>query len=266
MSDPSARFDGSIPANYDAELGPVIFAGYADDLSRRVAALDPRAVLELAAGTGIVTRRLKDSLAADARLVASDLSHPMLEVAKTKFQSDEAVELKAIDATNIEYDDGTFDVVTCQFGVMFFPEKDRSYSEVHRVLRPGGSYVFNVWDSWDANPFARIANDAVATFFPDDPPGFYRVPFSYHDPDEIRKSLERAGFGSVSITHLPLRSRIPSVARFAHGLVFGNPLHEEVVSRGGDPADVLAAVTTAIEQHSGEELALQALVIHASRR
>ncbi len=265
MSDKADRFTGSIPEHYDAGLGPHIFHDYADDLSARVAALNPQKVLELAAGTGIVTRKLRDLLSADAHLIASDLNPPMLEVAKGKFRPDERVEFKQIDATNVEFADGSFDVVMCQFGVMFFPDKHRSYREAYRVLSPGGSYIFSVWDSWDENPFARIVHETVETFFPDDPPGFYKVPFHYCDVDEIKESVLRAGFCSVTTEHLPLRAKIPSAPRFADGLVFGNPLFDEVLSRGGNPEDVKAAVASAIEKELGGEMTLKALVIHASR-
>jgi ubiquinone/menaquinone biosynthesis C-methylase UbiE len=265
MSDPAAQFVGSIPENYDTELGPRIFFDYADDLSTRVTGRNPQTVLELAAGTGILTRRLRDGLSTDAELVVSDLNPPMLEVAKTKFQAKERVQFKQLDATEIDFPDARFDVVTCQFGVMFFPDKDQSYSEVHRVLKPGGSYIFNVWESWDENPFARVANAAAEKFFPDNPPTFYKVPFSYHDEDEIRESLAHAGFTSVNFVHLPRRSKIPSAARFAHGLVYGNPLYDEVINRGGNPEEVHAAITKAIEQELGEEMPLEALVIEASR-
>lgn len=265
MADQAARFIGSIPENYDTGLGPHIFVDYADDLSRRVAALSPQSVLELAAGTGIVTRKLRDSLSDNTNLIASDLNPPMLEVAKAKFRPDEAVEFKQIDATHVEFDDGSFDVVACQFGVMFFPDKDRSYSEVYRVVKPGGSYIFNVWDSWDWNPFAQITHETVEVFFPEDAPGFYRVPFSYYDAEQIKQSLERAGFSGVTVEHVPLRSAIPSASHFANGLVFGNPLYDEVVSRGGDPQEVCAAVADAIERELGNEMPLQALVIHARK-
>ncbi len=264
MADQSAHFVGSIPENYDAGLGPHIFVDYADDLSARVAALGPQSVLELAAGTGIVTRKLRDALPASTTLVASDLNPPMLDVAKAKFQADESVEFKQVDATNIDFADSGFDAVVCQFGVMFFPDKDRSYAEVARVLRPGGSYVFNVWGSWDTNLFAQVTHEAVETFFPDNPPGFYRVPFSYHDADEIRASVSRAGFSRVSIENVSLRSKISSAECFAQGLVFGNPLYEEIVNLGGNPEEVRAAVKTAIEEKLGNDLLLQALIVHAS--
>ena len=265
MSTQAARFVGSIPENYDEGLGPHIFNDYADDLARRVAALRPRTVLELAAGTGIVTRKLRDVLASDCDLLSSDLNLPMLDVAKAKFQADEAVSFEQVDAMDLKFEEASFDVVTCQFGVMFFPDKSRSYSEAHRVLKPGGSYVFNVWDSWASNPFAEITHRAVEGFFPEDPPGFYKVPFHYHDASEIRDSVVRAGFTKATVEHLPLKSTISSAGRFAKGLVFGNPLYEEIVTRGGDPEQVCAVVAVAIEQQLGFEMTLQALIVHASK-
>jgi SAM-dependent methyltransferase len=148
---------------------------------------------------------------------------------------------------------------------MFFPDKDRSYAQVHRVLKPGGSYVLNVWDSWSFNPFARITHETVAAFFPDDPPGFYRVPFAYSDEAVIRASLARAGFDAVNVLRLALRSAIPSAADFAMGLVFGNPLYDEIILRRGDPVEIARVVAQAIEAQLGADMPLQALVIHAQK-
>jgi ubiquinone/menaquinone biosynthesis C-methylase UbiE len=265
MTQQSARFVGSIPENYDNGLGPHIFHDYADDLARRVADLNPKTVLELAAGTGIVTRRLRDALAPDCELVASDLNPPMLEVAKAKFEPGESVRFEEVDATDLRFDDASFDVVSCQFGIMFFPDKDRSYAEVHRVLNPGGSYVFNVWDSWASNPYAPITHEIVEGFFPTDPPGFYKVPFGYYDAEEIEDSVLRAGFSRVTIEHVPLTSKIPSASNFARGIIFGNPIYEEIVTRGGDPQAIFEAVTGAIERRLGSEMPLQALFVNASK-
>ena len=265
MSQQSARFVGSIPENYDNGLGPHIFHDYADDLARRVADLDPGSVLELAAGTGIVSRRLRDVLADDCELIASDLNSPMLEVAKAKFAPDELVRFEQIDATNLAFDDASFDVVTCQFGIMFFPDKGRSYREVHRVLKPGGTYVFNVWDSWETNPYARITHEAVERFFPEDPPGFYKVPFGYYDAEEIQASVLAAGFSRAVIEHVPLTSGIPSARNFAKGLVFGNPFYDEILTRGGDPDTVAEAVAEALEEGLGAEMPLQAIFVRATK-
>ena len=265
MTTEASRFVGSIPENYDHGLGPHIFFDYADDLARRVAKLRPRRVLELAAGTGIVTRRLRDALPEDCELIASDLNPPMLEVARAKVSPEERVRFEQIDASSLPFEETSFDVVTCQFGVMFFPDKARSYAEVHRVLEPGGSYVFNTWDSWDANPFARIAHEEAERFFPERPPEFYKVPFGYHDPEAIRRSLLDAGFASVTLTPLSFRPKILSAERFAQGLVFGNPLSEEIDNRGGDPRAVRDAIAIALETQLGSDMPLRALVVHATK-
>ena len=145
MTQDATRFIGSIPEHYDRDLVPHIFSGFADDLATRVAAHHPTAVLELAAGSGVVTRALRSALSPDCVLLASDLNEAMMTVARKRFEQAEKVEFRQIDANDLPLDDQSFDAVTCQFGVMFFPDKDRSFREVHRVLRPGGRYVFNVW-------------------------------------------------------------------------------------------------------------------------
>ena len=265
MTRQSARFVGSIPEHYDNYLGPRLFDYYAADLTARVAASDPCSVLELAAGTGIVSRCLRDALPADTTLVASDLNPPMLAVAGNKFEAGENIRFEAVDATRLPYDDASFDVVACQFGVMFFPDKERAYEEVRRVLKPGGRYVFNVWGSWENNAFAQIAHEAVSPFFPDNPPGFYRVPFGYNDQAEIEHALFGADFSHVSIVPVRHESAIPSAAEFATGLVFGNPLIDEIRAQGGDPQRICSAVASAIEQRLGESMSLEALLIEASK-
>lgn len=265
MTSQAAQFVGTIPENYDRGLGPHIFFDYAADIARRAADLRPKTVLELAAGTGILTRKLRDAVEGDCDLIASDLNPPMLDVAKAKFAADEKISFEQIDATDIGFDDASFDLVACQFGIMFFPDKDRSYAEVSRVLKPGGIYLFNVWDSLDNNPFARITHEVLESFFSDDPPGFYQVPFGYNHAGTIEESVRGAGFDRVTIETVPITVKIPSAENFARGLVFGNPVHEEITSRGGNPEELFTAVTAAIEERLGAEMPLQALVITASK-
>jgi ubiquinone/menaquinone biosynthesis C-methylase UbiE len=242
--DKVAEFAGGIPFYYDRELGPVLFAEFAGDLARRVAALQPMRVLEMAAGTGIVTRQLRDALPSGARLVATDLNQPMLDVAKTKFHSQDRVDFQTTDATSLPFADGSFDAVACQFGVMFFPDKETSYREVHRVLAPRGCYVFNVMDSLRHNPAAQIATRVIGSFFPNDPPPFYRTPFGYYRLDPIKDALTEAGFSDITISVVTENRTIADPAAFAHGLVFGTPVIEQIRARGGvDPnliADALA--------------------------
>ena len=262
MTEQSASFVGSIPEYYDSLLGPLIFNDYAADLARSVAGLRPEAVLELAAGTGIVSRHLRDAIPASSSLLVTDLNPPMLEVARQKFQVDESVRFQPVDATDLPFDDASFDALACQFGVMFFPDKIASYKEALRVLRPGGSYIFNVWGSWAQNPFARIAFEAASTFFPaDDPPVFYRVPFSYNDVSTIEQAVTEAGFASVTTRSMPLQKDLPSAQDFGRGLVYGNPLIDEIADRAGDPEQISAAVGEALNAELGANLSLEALVV-----
>ena len=198
MHDTTAeQFTGAIPDHYDRALGPVIFADYAADIARRAVASSPARVLETAAGTGIVTRHLRDLLPVEAKLTATDLNEAMLDIARAKFGPEEQVTFTAADATELPFSDGTFDVVVCQYGVMFFSEKPRSYREVRRVLTRNGRYVFNVWDSHAHNAFGRLAHETAARLYPEDSPPFFQVPFGYRDIDAIKESLTDAGFADI---------------------------------------------------------------------
>src|SRR2546430_848866 len=176
MPDNNAAFTGSIPENYDRYLGPVLFEPYAADLVARIDLPAGASVLELACGTGIVTRRLRDRLGPRARLVATDLNAAMLKRGAKKFQPEEMIEWKEVDATDLEFPDEVFDSVVCQFGLMFFPNKSRAIGEAHRVLKRGGQLLFSVWDELERNDLPRVARAVVTGFFEDNPPDFYDVP------------------------------------------------------------------------------------------
>jgi len=264
MTDAVSFFGGSIPENYDQGLGPHIFIDYAVELSERVAAEDPEMVLELAAGTGIVTRELRNTLPADCQLVATDLSHLMLEVAADKFQPGEEVVFEEVDAMGLPYEDETFDVVACQFGVMFFPDKVESFKEALRVLKPGGVYHFNVWASPEDNPFARVIHETLEKSFPDDPPQFYKGPFSYPDPAVIEADLRAAGFEDIAIESIALSKEIdyPLLVR---GIIHGNPVATELEERGASVEEVSNAVEEALKAEFGDpgKMPLRALFVRA---
>jgi SAM-dependent methyltransferase len=269
VSDNAAGFVGSIPENYDRGLVPMIFTDYAEDMACRVAAFGPARVLETAAGTGIVTRRMRDLLPSGTHLTATDLNLPMLAVARGRFQPGEEVEFHPADATALPFEDGAFDVVACQFGVMFYPDRSKSYREAHRVLTPGGRYLFSVWDSHYYNPFGRITHEIAQRFFPADPPPFYRVPFDCHQIDPIKDALLDAGFLDLRVSVVRLEKDIPNAAAFARGLVYGNPLYDQILARGGEPDRIVDALADALRQEFGADpgrMPLQAIIFDAGRK
>jgi SAM-dependent methyltransferase len=267
MTGTASHFTGSIPENYDSGLGPNIFVDYADDIARRAGAAGAASVLELAAGTGIVSRRLRDALGAEASLTVTDLNPPMLEVAQTKFRDGEAVTFTPADAMALPFGDAAFDLIVCQFGVMFFPDKIASYREAARALRPGGRYLFSTWGSMAENPFSQIAYDVTERFFPGDPPGFYKVPFSCADPAAVTDDLRAAGWQDIAHEVIELDKTVTDYARFARGMVYGNPLIEEIRARGGvEPDDVVAALIDEMQSRWGPSpgtMPLRAIVFEA---
>lgn len=230
MTTVDRTFAGSIPAIYDQYLGPLIFAPYAVDLAERVAKLTPRDVLETAAGTGVVTAELSKR-GAEVNIMATDLNPAMLEVAGKKVKTPN-VTWRQADATALPFEDASFDAVVCQFGVMFFPDKVTAFREAHRVLRPGGHFLFNVWDSIEMNAVPETVSDAVAACFPEDPPQFLRrTPHGHHDVSILRKALGEAGFNKVSVEHLAKQSRAASHRDPAIGFCQGTPLRSEIEAR-----------------------------------
>lgn len=269
MTDDASAFIGDIPFHYDAGLGPVLFEDHAAEIARRACALRPLHVLELAAGTGIVSRKLRDGLAADADLLVTDLNAAMLDVARARFFGVERVTFAIADATHPGFDDAAFDLIVCQFGVMFFPDRGAALREALRMLRPGGSYLFSVWDRIEENPFARIAQETCIHFFPEDPPGFYRVPFSCADTARMVEEMTDAGFTDVRSETVELEKAVDDLKAFARGLVFGNPLVEEIRSRrGAAPEEVVAVLEDRLRAAFGAEPATMPLkaILFAGRR
>ena len=246
MADRNAAFVGDIPKNYDRYLGPMLFHGFADDLAERVKVTAGMRLLETACGTGIVTRRLADRLRGRGSIVATDLNEAMIAHGRTEMLAGAGhVEWQPADATRLPFSDRSFDAVVCQFGLMFFPDKAAGIREAFRVLKPGGQYLFNVWDTMDRNSFARITHETVGKFFPADPPTFYLVPFSLHDPEPIRKMLAESGFGQIELTHLAKQGSSPSAAEAAIGLIEGNPILGAIMERRPAALDEIKRATAA---------------------
>ena len=236
MKDMEVRFAGSVPASYDQLMVPLLFRPYAEEIARRAGALAPRRILETAAGTGAVTQALHEALP-EAEIVATDLNPPMLEVAAQRVRAPN-VRFEPADAQALPFDDGSFDLVVCQFGAMFFPDKVLGHAEARRVLRDGGSYLFAVWNRIELNPMSDIAQQALIDLFPDDPPLFMREgPFGYHDRSAIERDLHNAGFAEIGIETVELRSRATSSEEAAKALCYGTPMGAEVEDRAPGAID-----------------------------
>jgi SAM-dependent methyltransferase len=234
MPETDLLFAGAIPELYDTCLVPMIFAPYAGDLAQRVARAEPAAVLETAAGTGALTRALAPLLPADASYTVTDLNQPMLDHARSRQPPDARIAWRQADAMHLPFPDASFDAVCCQFGAMFLPDRVAGYRETRRVLRPGGRFLFNVWDRIGENVFTDVAVEAVARLFPDDPPDFFhRLPHGYHDVRRIRADVGQAGFSSVEIETLERESVAATPGLAAIALCQGTPMRGEIESRRG---------------------------------
>jgi ubiquinone/menaquinone biosynthesis C-methylase UbiE len=246
-------FAGSIPDVYDRFLVPLIFEAYARDLAERIARVEPQDLLETAAGTGVLTRAIASRLPAHTRIVATDLNQPMLNHATAKQSSDNRVTWRQADALALPFEDQKFDVVACQFGAMFFPEKVEAYREARRVLKPRGHFFFNVWDRISENEFADVVTEALATFFPQDPPRFLaRTPHGYHNVEKIREELTAAGFADVAIETVDHRSRAASPREPAIAYCQGTPLRNEIEARDASRLEhTTKAATDALSHRFG---------------
>jgi SAM-dependent methyltransferase len=267
MSDIDKVFAGSIPALYERYLVPMIFASYAADLVRRLRGANPRRILEIAAGTGVVTRAMVDALP-DAEIVATDLNPAMLDQAQA-IGTARPVEWRQADAMALPFADGEFDAVVCQFGVMFFPDKPRAYAEARRVLKPGGLFLFNAWDRVEANDFADAIGHALERMFPHDPPRFMaRTPHGYHDVSVIARDLAEAGFATPAwIETVAARSKAASASIVALAYCQGTPWRNEIEAR--DPSKLEAATGAAEAEIAARfgtgpvDGALRAIVVEA---
>lgn len=253
MSETDKVFTGSIPDIYDEYLVPLIFEAYAADLAKRAASSGPRTVLETAAGSGVVTRALAPLLSADARYFVTDLNQPMLDRAAKVQGTDNRIEWRAADALSLPFDDGCFDVVCCQFGVMFFPDRVAGYAEARRVLKPGGRFIFNAWDNIKDNVFADIVTQAASEVFADDPPQFLaRTPHGYNKVGEIEADLRTAGFDDISIETISEMSSAPTARHPAVAYCEGTPLRNEIEARDASRLDeVVERATSAIAARFG---------------
>ena len=267
--DNDKSFVGSLPQIYQSHLVPLIFEPYAVAMASRLSARPPDRLLEVAAGTGAVTRTLASTLPPTTSIVASDLNQPMLDQAAAAGTS-RPVEWRQADALDLPFEDGAFDVVVCQFGAMFFPDKPKAFAEVRRVLRSGGTFLCTVWDRIEENDFADTVTSALAEQFPTDPPRFLsRTPHGYSDAATIQRDLAAGGFmAQPIIAPVAARSRAASPDIPAIGYCQGTPLRHEIEARGATLSQATAVVTEAVALRHGRGAVdgkIQAIVVEVAR-
>ena len=248
----SGAFQGSHVDFYDRFLVPLMVSPYATLAAQKIGALGPQSVLELAAGSGVLTVELARVLPATTTITATDLNQPMIDHAKIK-PGVERVHWQQADAMKLPFQEASFDVVVSQFGVMFFPDKAESFREVRRVLKPGGKYVFVVWDDWRLAPDAplAIAVDVVGRLLPCDPAMLINPP--YFDERTIRSDLQAANLKNVEIERVALPSMAASARDAAYAVVSASLIR--VVIGQTDPTrmdEAAAAVEEAFREKFGD--------------
>lgn len=264
MTETRSPFEHSTPELYDRYMGPLLFEPYAKVVAGRAALLQPDRILEIAAGTGIVTRALHLAVP-QAQIIATDVNPVMLEVAAQNLRSDR-VSFQPADAQDLPFDDESFDLAVCQFGVMFYPDKVRAHQEARRVLRSNGHYLLVSFDRLERNLVPHVAKTAVAALFAEDPPAYMeRGPFSYTDPAVIERDLLAAGFTRIQLETVALTTRV-SARPAAQGLVLGSPFRSEIERRDSSALDrALDAVTAALAQWDGSDAPMSAHVVTATK-
>ncbi|HSS71700.1 MAG TPA: methyltransferase domain-containing protein [Casimicrobiaceae bacterium] len=269
MVDTSATFTGSIPEYYDRCFGPAYLDAILFDLAQRLPAKPPGDVLEIACGTGLLTRRLRERLDPTVRLVATDLSVAMLDFARAKLGNAWNLEWGEADATKLPFRDGEFGAVACSFGFMFVPDKNAAFSEARRVLKEGGILLFNVWNCIEENPHILANAEVVEGLFPGDMEMRFRIPYEMYDSALLRNLLAQAQFEDVKIENKQVPITGASARTIATGQIRGTPRSLLIEKRGVPLDDVIDKVTAALTRIGGADPyrgVTKSIVVEARRR
>lgn len=263
-----SQFEGTVPANYDRYLGPLFFEPYALDLAQRAGSIHVTNVLEIACGTGRVTKHLMAQLPPSATLTATDLNADMLAVAKQRVTHPN-LHFAEADAQQLPFDAEAFDSVVCQFGFMFVPNKQKAFDEAYRVLKTGGFLLFNTWDSLENNELTYTVKNTVAKYFDEDAASFYDVPFSFYDQSVITSLLQHAGFTHIQVERVTKKGAGLSASDAAKGLLLGTPVYKLLLEKEpGAVEKILPIATREVARLFGEneiQTTLNAFVYQAEK-
>jgi ubiquinone/menaquinone biosynthesis C-methylase UbiE len=264
----AARFSGSVVRHYDERLGPLFFEPYAIEVVSRIAVSKINNALELACGTGRVTRHLRNKLSPGTKLIASDLSEDMMAIAKEKLEG-ENIDWRIIDGADLPFEDNSMDLVVCCFGYMFVPDRMKAFHEAYRVLQKNGMLIFTTWDEMKYNGASNVYRKAVKKYVGDELPDSYKLPFSMYDDREIRDLLIKAGFINITIDRSEKNSVSESAAYTAEGLTQGGSIYNEIMQRN---PEWVKEIRVEVEKELGEKFGvipmvapMQALICSAGK-
>ncbi|WP_394773877.1 class I SAM-dependent methyltransferase [Flavobacterium sp.] len=262
-------FSGSIPFKYEEYLGPLLFESYAIDMAKRVKETSPSKILEIACGTGRVTNQLLNELP-NAQITATDINPAMLNLAKDIVKNQKNVTWEVADAMSLPFDDEYFDCITAQFGVMFYQDKIKAHKEAFRVLKKGGTYIFNSWNKMEENHVIHLVKKLMEEYFPIDPPSFYNVPFSYFEPATITSDLEEGGFHDIKTSLVKVNGYSKDSHSAATGLLEGTPIYGSIIEKDEDILpEIINKLSGKLADLYGKEnlsVPLQAIVTTAKKK
>lgn len=246
-------YSGTIPEYYDQYLDSLLLKPYAIKMAGEIEKLGPESILELSAGTGILTEALIDQMPVTTKMLVTDINPEMMDLAKSKLWSYQNISWQLADAMNLPYSDNTFDAVLSQFGVMFYQNRHQVYRKIKEILKPGGTFIFNTWGSIHDNSIIELTERVLKRVFPFDTPNFLHIPFGYHRYEQIIPDLSIAGFSTFTINTVKQTGYATSAVEAATGLLQGTPLCTEIIERDPERLHlVIEELSKSIEKHYGK--------------
>ncbi|MEO5682800.1 MAG: methyltransferase domain-containing protein [Chitinophagaceae bacterium] len=256
ISDPWVNLPGDSPAFYDQFFGPLFFEPYAIEVAKRINPALTGIALEIAAGTGRVTRHIRERIAAPAKLIASDISENMLGVAKKKL-SHLDIKWQHINAEQLPFNDNSVDLVVCCFGYMFVSDKPKALAEAYRVLTPGSMLLFTTWDRLEQNAISYISTSIAKEYVQEPLSASNNLATSMSDETIIQSLLQDAGFSKISIEKVVQVSVSPTAKEAAYGLIKGGPYYKQ--SKKDNPA-LIEEITIKVEKELAEKFGTAPMV------
>lgn len=212
---PWQQVSGNAAEVYERHLAPAMFAPWVPTLLDRARVQPGEHVLDVACGTGIVTRAAAERVGNAGRVVGLDLNEAMLAVAQSvPLAMGARIEWIAANALALPLPAAAFDVVLCQQGLQQFPDRPTALREMRRVLVPRGRLVVSVWSRIEHNPSMEALVEVLERHVGTEAARNRRAPFALGDADELRDLLVGAGFGDVEIETMAETAHFPSPERF----------------------------------------------------